>query len=120
MLRRKVRRSALAHTRARDLRERQTRMERILWGKLRARRFHGIKFRRQVPLGPFIADFLCVEARLIVEVDGSSHYREGAQEYDAMRDAYLKEHGFKIVRVSNSSVRTSLDFVLETIKDALL
>ena len=79
---------------ARHLRTRQTNGERALWRKIRAKRFHGIKFRRQVPIGPYIVDFLYIQKKLIIEIDGDSHYEPGAKEKDAIREAYLREMGF--------------------------
>lgn len=72
---------------ARLLRTEQTTMEKLLWRKLRSRRFHDMKFRRQVPIGPYIVDFYCAEKKLIIEVDGGIHALQ--QTYDAQRDAFL-------------------------------
>jgi very-short-patch-repair endonuclease len=97
---------------ARQLRKRHTSAERLLWKKLRAKRFHGYKFRRQVPIGPFIVDFLCAEKRLIIEVDGDSHFMPGAQERDARREAYLCSAGFRVYRCGNVQLFTEIDGVL--------
>ena len=97
---------------ARRLRQRQTNGEAVLWDKLRAKRFHGLKFRRQVPLGRYVVDFLCVERRLIIEVDGDSHYQPGAQEYDRKREEYLRSLGFEVFRCGNREVRMFLQDVL--------
>jgi len=97
---------------ARSLRKDQTPGEKVLWRKIRERRFHGLKFRRQVPIGPYIVDFLCVEKNLIIEIDGDSHYGQGAQERDAKREAYLQVQGFDILRVGNRQVTQELDTVL--------
>ncbi len=72
-----------------------TRAELRLWRLLRDRRLNGLKFRRQVPIGPYIVDFLCVSARLIVEADGSQH---GQSIRDERRDAYLARQGWAVVR----------------------
>jgi len=85
--------------RARSLRKNMTDAERLLWAKLRNRRFSGFKFRRQVPLGPFIADFACFERRLILELDGGQHTLQRG--YDAARTRWLEEHGFRVVRFWN-------------------
>jgi very-short-patch-repair endonuclease len=74
--------------RARSLRKNLTDSERLLWAKLRNRRFAGFKFRRQVPLGSFIADFVCFERRLILELDGGQHAQQ--QEYDAARTRWME------------------------------
>jgi len=83
------------------------------------RRFHGFKFRRQVPLGPYIIDFLCVEKNLIIEIDGDSHYEQGAQERDEKREAYLRAQGFDVLRVGNRKVVQELDTVLAKLGQAL-
>ncbi len=80
---------------ARSLRSRMTDAERKLWFALKGRRFDAFKFRRQVPTGPYIADFPCFESRLIVEVDGGQH-AESAR--DAERDAWLGQNSFRVVR----------------------
>lgn len=104
---------------SKELRARQTRCERKLWKKLRAGRFHDYKFRRQVPLGPFIVDFLCVEARLIIEIDGDSHWQYGAQKYDRDRQKYLETKGFYFLRFGNREVLYEIDLVLSCIRERL-
>ncbi len=89
-----------------------TEAEERLWRELRGRRLNGIKFRRQVPLGPFVADFLCAEAMLIVEIDGSQH---ADSDYDRQRDAELKERGFRVLRFWNDDVLREVDSVCDTI-----
>ncbi len=96
-----------------------TPVEKILWGKLRAKRFHGVKFRRQVPLGPFIVDFFCAERFLVIEIDGDSHFEPGAKEKDSRRDAYLHEHGFQMLRFGNRQMIDALEYVLESIAAAV-
>jgi len=78
---------------------------------------NGAKFRRQVWLGPYIADFLCAEARLIVEVDGDSHFDQIA--YDQRRTNWLAREGFRVVRVTNADVMQNIEGVLELIATAL-
>lgn len=97
---------------ARGLRKDQTPGEKVLWRKIRERRFHGFKFRRQVPIGPYIVDFLCVEKNLIVEIDGDCHYEPGAQEQDEKREAYLQAQGFDVLRFGNRHTIQELDAVL--------
>jgi very-short-patch-repair endonuclease len=92
-------RNARTLGRARALRRTMTDAERILWSRLRNRRFAHYKFRRQVPLGPFIADFVCFDRRLIVELDGGQHAQQ--KEYDADRTNWLAENGFRVVRFWN-------------------
>jgi very-short-patch-repair endonuclease len=90
--------------------------ERRLWSALRAKRFEKFKFRRQVPVGRYIADFLCFEHRLVVEVDGSQH-DESIR--DAVRDLWLESQGFRILRLWNRDVLLNLDGALLSILDAL-
>ena len=91
----------------------------MLWRNIRDRRFHGCKFRRQVPIGPYIVDFLCVEKQLIIEVDGDSHYEPGAQEHDERREEYLRMQGFRVVRVGNRQTMQALDGVLAQLRQML-
>jgi len=95
--------------RARRLRRQATVPERLLWGVLRGRRLGGLKFRRQAPVGPYVADFLCEAAKLVVEVDGESH--GGRVAADAARTAHLASRGLTVVRVSNDDVLANLDEV---------
>ena len=83
--------------------------ERKLWFLLRDRRLDGIKFRRQVPLGPYILDFVCFERGLVVEVDGGQHAQSKS---DVTRDAYLRAEGFRTVRYWNTDVLKNPDGVL--------
>src|SRR3989344_2166709 len=86
---------------AKKLRRKMTVAEKVLWKQLRAKRFNGHKFRRQVSIGPFIVDFLCIEKRLVVEVDGETHLSSSARAYDARRDRFFLRNGFRILRVTN-------------------
>ncbi|KRC80316.1 endonuclease domain-containing protein [Sphingomonas sp. Root241] len=108
-----VRRQTSRH--ASRLRKEATDAERLLWGILRSRRLVGHKFRFQAPIEPFVVDFLCVEARLIIEVDGSQHNAET----DARRTQFLQSRGYRILRFWNSEVLENLDDVLEVISAAL-
>src|SRR5919202_396192 len=90
---------------ARTLRRQQTSSEELLWQQLRGRRLDGFKFRRQVPIGRYVVDFLCLHAKLIVEVDGRQHGWEA--DYDAERTRTLEGMGFVVLRVSNEDVRGS-------------
>lgn len=89
---------------AKKLRKDQTPGEIILWKALRALRFHGMKFRRQVPIGPYIVDFLCVSKKLIIEIDGDAHFEPGAKEKDEHREKFLRKQGFSVIRILNSEV----------------
>jgi very-short-patch-repair endonuclease len=88
-------------TRARGLRHSMTDAEHALWRILRNRQFVETKFRRQVPVGPYIADFLCFEARLIVEADGGQH---AESRHDAVRDAWFAAQGFRVLRFWNNDI----------------
>jgi very-short-patch-repair endonuclease len=89
--------------------------ERKLWYRLRAHRLNGTSFRRQMPIGCYIADFVCLQARLIIEVDGGQH----GTERDATRDAWLQGQGFRVLRFWNNDVHANLDAVLQVIADTL-
>ncbi len=102
--------------RARMLRRDMTDAERALWYLLRSRRFSGFKFRRQVPVGPYVADFLCFDRRIVVECDGSQH-AENLR--DARRDAWLAANGFRTLRFWNHDVLRSRDAVADTLFAAL-
>jgi very-short-patch-repair endonuclease len=104
-------------TKARLLRKNQTNAEAALWQKLRGHGLGGYKFRRQVPVGPYVADFLCKEAMLIVEIDGGQHAERVA--YDRFREDFLKTHGYQIIRFWNNEVLGNLDGVLETLTSTL-
>jgi very-short-patch-repair endonuclease len=112
MLQIKIQTTQKATKRAKELRQNQTFGEKILWRKLRAKRFHGIKFRRQVPLGPYIADFLCAEKNIVIEIDGDSHYEPGAKKHDENKDSYLCSHGFLVLRFGNRQTIENLKWVL--------
>ena len=103
--------------RAKELRNQATPAERALWTVLSRRKLDGFKFSRQMPVGPYFADFLCREARLIVELDGYSH--DTRVEHDLRRDAYVKAEGYRLLRFSNADVMTNLDGVAQTIAFAL-
>ena len=104
---------------ARALRRRQTPAEARLWSKLRDRRLAGLKFARQEPVGPFVADFVCREAKLVVEVDGATHSTDEEITRDRRREAYLKIRGYRVVRIYNEDVYRKLDDVLATIIAAI-
>ena len=101
---------------ARRMRGAPTQTERLLWKLLRDRRLEGIKFRRQVPVGPYVADFLCLRHRLIVEADGPHH----DQTSDAARDAWLEAQRFRVLRFDNAEVLNRPERVLTAIVEAAL
>ncbi|MGO9770983.1 MAG: endonuclease domain-containing protein [Roseiarcus sp.] len=104
-----------AKSRARDMRRTLTDAERKLWYALRDRRLQTVKFRRQAPIGFYIADFLCVQHRQVVEVDGSQHAQSSR---DAARDAWLQREGYRVLRFWNHDVLTARESVLATIAAA--
>ncbi|MGB3389576.1 MAG: DUF559 domain-containing protein [Pseudaminobacter sp.] len=97
---------------ARALRRSMTEAEEKLWHELRDRRLDKIKFRRQVPIGCYIADFACLEAKLVVEIDGSQHTDSL---HDEIRTNKLKSRGFRVLRFWNDEVMRELDAVCDTI-----
>ncbi len=102
---------------ARRLRAEMTDPERVLWSKLRRRQLEGHRFRRQVPLGPYVADFACMEPKLVVELDGHQH--GDRIDHDARRTEWLEGQGFHVLRFGNPDVRENLEGVLLTIANAL-
>jgi very-short-patch-repair endonuclease len=100
-------------SRARRLRRSMTGVELMLWSRLRRQQLEGHRFRRQAPIGPYIADFACFQARLLIEIDGPSH--DDRVEYDRRRTAWLVRGGFRVLRFAADDVLSRLDDVLETI-----
>ena len=98
---------------AKDLRRKMTDAERKLWQRLRAGRFSGYKFKRQVPIGAYIADFACISAKLIVEVDGGQHLKQ--LERDNLRTFHLEREGFQVLRVWSDDALVRTDEVLNMI-----
>jgi len=102
--------------RARSLRNQATPAERLLWRYL-SRSQLGVKFSRQLPVGPYFADFLCRELKLIVELDGFSH--DVRPERDVARDAYLIGHGYSVLHFSNADVAGNVEGVVMAIREAI-
>ncbi len=107
----------MSHESARTLRRNQTDAERKLWLLLRDRRFAGFKFRRQHPLGPYVADFVCLKRRLVIEVDGGQHADRAAA--DAVRTDWLAAQGYRVLRFWNNQVLGQAQAVLQVIEEAL-
>ena len=99
--------------RARALRNNPTDAERALWRQLRSWQLDGYKFRRQQPLGNYIVDFVCLEKRLIIELDGGQHAEQG--DYDAQRDTWLRDQGFNVLRFWNHDVLKNIDGVVDLV-----
>lgn len=108
-----MRTTAAIQQRAKELRQESTPAERILWEHLRGRQLGGFKFRRQVPMGRFIADFYCAESKLIVELDGGIH--EHQIEADQQRTEEIESRGYRVIRFKNEQVEHNLVSVLNSI-----
>ena len=107
----------MGRERARQLRKNMTDAERALWARLRRRQVLGHKFRRQHPLGPYVVDFVCIQRKLVVEVDGGQHAEHRRD--DDRRSARLADQGFAVLRFWNHEVLTDTDAVVRAIADAL-
>jgi len=103
--------------RAKELRRNPGEPERIMWQVLYTFRQQGYHFRRQAPIGPYYADFVCHHAGLVIEVDGDSHAR--AEAYDQRRDAFMRERGFDVLRFSNFDVVSNPDGVYDVLAERL-
>jgi very-short-patch-repair endonuclease len=108
----------LPHHRARQLRRDQTDAEKKLWSRLRAKRFSQFHFRRQFPIGNFIADFACPQSGLVIELDGGQHLEQAGK--DAWRTALIEQRGFSVIRFWDNEVLTDIDGVMERIAQYLL
>ncbi|MCJ2011413.1 endonuclease domain-containing protein [Methylobacterium sp. J-076] len=104
---------------AKEQRRLRTNAEDLFWQQVRAGRFRGLKFRRQAPVPPYIADFLCASVRLIVELDGEPHETEERRQRDAKRDEWLKAQGFDVLRFPNDLVLMNLGAVLDRVGEAV-
>ena len=103
--------------RARSLRRQASEAEQVLWRHLRGRRLKGYKFRRQVVIEPYIVDFVCLDAKLIIEADGGQHADQAS--YDARRTARLEAKGYRVMRFWNNEILGDIHSVLEQIYSAL-
>lgn len=99
------------------LRKNLTHAEKLLWERIRLKQLDGLKFRRQQAVGRFIADFICFEKRLIIELDGGVHISQ--KERDSERDHYLRESGYNVIRFLNEEVEQNIEVVLSRIKEYL-
>jgi very-short-patch-repair endonuclease len=111
--------STRQRNRARALRSNSTDAERAIWGIMRAHRLNGAAFRRQVPIGPYIVDFVCHAAHLVIEIDGGQHYERIHLARDRRRDAFLASKGFQVLRFNNHDVLTNRAGVAEVIAQAV-
>ncbi len=102
---------------ARKLRKSETDAERKIWQQLRSRSLNGAKFRRQHPIGPYIVDFICINEKLIIELDGGQHQQQ--QDYDAKRTAFLEQSGYRVLRFWDDDVLMRTADVMQLIFNAL-
>ncbi len=100
---------------AKDLRKRSTYTEQVLWKYLRAKHFEGLKFRRQQPIGSYIVDFVCIEKKIIVELDGGQHALPEEMQNDRKRDQWFEGQGYKVLRFWDNEVLSDIHGVLEVI-----
>jgi very-short-patch-repair endonuclease len=100
---------------AKSLRKRTTDAEQLLWRQLRAKHFGGFKFRRQQPIGKYIVDFVCLEKKIIVELDGGQHALLKETQNDTKRDQWFEAQGYKVLRFWDNEVLTNTQGVLEVI-----
>ena len=108
-----INRDKSPHSKA--LRQSMTEAEQRLWSRLRAGRLNGHKFRRQVPIGPYVVDFLCVSERLIIEADGSQHN----DDVDRARTRFLEAQGYRVIRFWNNAILAETDGVMAAILAAV-
>jgi very-short-patch-repair endonuclease len=104
---------------AKEQRSMLTRAEEVFWREVRGGRFHGFKFKRQVPIAAYIVDFLCVAAKVVIELDGEPHQSPERRNADAARDHRLREKGFIVLRFSNDLVLSNCALVLADVKKAI-
>ena len=93
-------------TRSKNLRQNQTDAEEVIWHRLKAKRLLGLKFRRQFPIGPYFADFICIEKKLIIEIDGGQHCESAT---DKVRTDFLNKEGFEVIRFWNNDVLQNIE-----------
>jgi len=101
------------------LRKSSTEAEKLLWQKLRRKQFHGLRFRRQFPLGPYFGDFVCLPARLVIEVDGGQHAEGPQADHDRRRSDWLRGEDFRVLRFWNPDIFENMDSVLDRIDAAM-
>jgi len=105
--------------RARHLRSKATETEKLLWKRLRTIDINGSHFRRQIPIGPYVVDFACMAARLVIELDGSQHNTDARKQRDGRRTRWLEAEGFRVIRFWNKDLAHNMDGVLEMVYAAL-
>jgi very-short-patch-repair endonuclease len=109
----------MANERARKLRREATDAERVFWSRVRNEQLAGAKFRRQHPIGPYIVDFVCLEHRLVVEIDGSQHDEPAQRQHDEKRTAWLNSEGYAVQRYWAWDVMSDVDHIIWEIRQGL-
>ena len=104
---------------ARNLRKNATIQERRLWNLLKNRQFHNLKFKRQQPIGDYIVDFICKEAKIIIGIDGGQHNEPENIEYDKTRTEYLNNLGYKVIRFWNNEIYENIEGVVLRLKQEI-
>ena len=104
---------------ARNLRKNATIQERRLWNLLKNRQFHNLKFKRQQPIGDYIVDFICKEAKIIIEIDGGQHNEPENIEYDKTRNKYLNNLGYKVIRFWNNEIYENIEGVVLRLREEI-
>jgi adenine-specific DNA-methyltransferase len=103
----------------RHLRSDATPQEKIVWARLKNRGFNYLKFRRQYRIGKYIVDFICLEKKLIIEIDGWQHKEENQERYDMERKKYLERNGYKVIRFWNDEVNNNIEGVFLKIEESI-
>ena len=104
---------------ARNLRKSSTIQERRLWNLLKNRQFHNLKFKRQQPIGDYIVDFICKEAKIIIEIDGGQHNEPENINYDKVRTEYLNNLGYKVIRFWNNEIYENIEGVILRLREEI-
>jgi len=104
---------------AKSMRSNPTYEEHIIWEMVRAKRFLGLKFKRQVLIGNYIADFLCVDKNVVIELDGGQHNEDSNIIYDNKRTEYFEGNGYQVIRLWNNDIRNNLEGVYEYLSELL-
>lgn len=108
--------SSLIMDRAKQLRRRMTEPEKIVWEIVRENAIFGLKFRRQHPINNYIADFYCHNIKLVIEIDGETHYNESAKLYDENRTNVMNSFGIEVIRFCNKDILSDIAFIKKTIE----
>ncbi|MGD0590314.1 MAG: endonuclease domain-containing protein [Bacteroidota bacterium] len=106
-------------TRRQELRREMTEAEELLWARIRNRQINGCKFRRQYSIGAYVVDFYSPENKIAIEIDGSSHDRADAIEYDKNRQEEIETLGIRVVRFTNKNVLSNLDMIIKQLSEAV-